>query len=1164
MFDDDFSDVGSLGTRRAPKQWVSVDTTPPPKIKRRHNKTLKKEIHAAAKKAVEEALAAKAGPSGKTEFDPHEVQELTKAAMLESCQRIKLRKEPRDPNVKCLCRESDEGNVEYKLKLKDPDTGNPYRIQQLITQMKYRLAEGSGECFYFLGVEDDGYPRGLTEEDLQSSICTLRIMANSLGAEALLVRSIPGAYGRSACLIRVRRQKLDQLSFVDLRVSVSGGVDSGKSSLVAVLTHGSDGQPHLDNGRGSARMSVLRHKHELESGRTTSISQQVLGYGAEGEILNYVGVSTLTPSEICGGSSRLLTFIDMGGHERCLKTALWGMTCLLPDYTLLCVCAVGGLGRMSREHLAVAVALEIPIAVVLTKCDLVDAARLETVLHEVRELLSVALPGLRPSLRYCQRKEDLEDLIPHIQTSSQAIQCARTLSHMRTCTSLGQRKGVRIPVFATSAVTGAGLQLLHDFLRRIEPASVAQPPTTQGGSTPRVTSECEDQAAFRDPSQLSNKVVMPEIDLQLEVPLDLLPSQVQDEADWVGDQEDVPVLFQVDQTYEMYGVGSVVCGTVVQGVIQAGHKLMLGPDDSGAFMHVIVKECQRLHTPVASVRAGQNVALSLSVVDGPDMSGSTGNMAGSWPPYAAYCSVALGAGGSLNSGKGRRSEGGSMKRGKGGQGRSLIRKEDGDRVDADKPTASNTAVPEDSEISTRVDVGEANSIATFERLSGLSDLSCYSFGEVKQGREDANKFDDNDDCFGAALGMMDGFDEPSSPNNWELGEGPSAADDSNCDISTSLSTGLGFYQAHRITPASISPIHTNMNAGEPSAAHDGSVLSGKEGLGDFNDEVGGKQDDWFLDCELATSPPLPSFLTLSTSPPNSRKGAVLLDEVLLSCTGPATMQFEAVVVLLGGRWPARGLVSGRWPPLEVPSLSHSFTEKPDARQSKVSTDVSMPLTNSGFLSHQSEQLCASRPHSHVDGGCVMEPGYRQSGSMVEERLDSSISSSRLRQASRSRGGGGHTVIVHCGSVRQAAQVLWMQELENPFHEGADSDVVSGELDSKKYCGIRATAAILHHGSSEVAGPSGGSTTTAWSSVNEGSSNSSGVDEMVAGEREGGRGRVGKNAVRKGVDVGSEDLRGCIVKLCLRFMQRPEWLREGSKLIIRDRADGHIAGAGFVG
>jgi GTPase len=52
-------------------------------------------------------------------------------------------------------------------------------------------------------------------------------------------------------------------------------MDSGKSTLVAVLTHGADGRPLLDNGRGSARMAVFRHKHEIESGRTSSISQQV-------------------------------------------------------------------------------------------------------------------------------------------------------------------------------------------------------------------------------------------------------------------------------------------------------------------------------------------------------------------------------------------------------------------------------------------------------------------------------------------------------------------------------------------------------------------------------------------------------------------------------------------------------------------------------------------------------------------------------------------------------------------------------------------------------------------------------------------------------------------------------------------------------------------------
>ncbi len=51
----------------------------------------------------------------------------------------------------------------------------------------------------------------------------------------------------------------------------------------------------------------------------------------------------------------------------CVHLHRYGMTALLPDYALLCCCAVRGLGRMSREHLAVAVALQIPTAVIITK-----------------------------------------------------------------------------------------------------------------------------------------------------------------------------------------------------------------------------------------------------------------------------------------------------------------------------------------------------------------------------------------------------------------------------------------------------------------------------------------------------------------------------------------------------------------------------------------------------------------------------------------------------------------------------------------------------------------------------------------------------------------------------------------------------------------------------
>jgi GTPase len=93
---------------------------------------------------------------------------------------------------------------------------------------------------------------------------------------------------------------------------------------VAVLTHGVDGEPLLDDGRGTARTAVFRHKHEIQSGHTSSISQSMLGYGGSGNVLNYQGVNSLTATEISAAAQKVLHFIDLCGHSRFLRTALYG------------------------------------------------------------------------------------------------------------------------------------------------------------------------------------------------------------------------------------------------------------------------------------------------------------------------------------------------------------------------------------------------------------------------------------------------------------------------------------------------------------------------------------------------------------------------------------------------------------------------------------------------------------------------------------------------------------------------------------------------------------------------------------------------------------------------------------------------------------------------
>lgn len=68
---------------------------------------------------------------------------------------------------------------------------------------------------------------------------------------------------------------------ISLRVAVVGNVDAGKSTLLGVLTHN-----ELDNGRGHARQKLFRHKHEAESGRTSSVGNEILGFDSGGAVVN--------------------------------------------------------------------------------------------------------------------------------------------------------------------------------------------------------------------------------------------------------------------------------------------------------------------------------------------------------------------------------------------------------------------------------------------------------------------------------------------------------------------------------------------------------------------------------------------------------------------------------------------------------------------------------------------------------------------------------------------------------------------------------------------------------------------------------------------------------------------------------------------------------------
>ncbi len=41
----------------------------------------------------------------------------------------------------------------------------------------------------------------------------------------------------------------------------------------------------LDDGRGKARVNLFRHKHEIETGRTSSVGMEIMGFDTMGKVI---------------------------------------------------------------------------------------------------------------------------------------------------------------------------------------------------------------------------------------------------------------------------------------------------------------------------------------------------------------------------------------------------------------------------------------------------------------------------------------------------------------------------------------------------------------------------------------------------------------------------------------------------------------------------------------------------------------------------------------------------------------------------------------------------------------------------------------------------------------------------------------------------------------
>lgn len=405
-----------------------------------------------------------------------------------------------------------------KLALVSP---NGEQYDSLVRQLRDRMEEGCGETIYVIGMGSDGGDWGLNEKDMEASVATVHSMCEQLDADLIPLRERKETAGMVQDFLI--RRRVGELDFLEVRVAVVGNVDAGKSTLLGVLTHG-----ELDNGRGFARQKLFRHKHEMESGRTSSVGNDILGFDQEGQVVNKPDShgGSLDWTKICEKSSKVITFIDLAGHEKYLKTTVFGMTGHLPDFCMLMVGSNAGIVGMTKEHLGLALALNVPVFVVVTKIDMCPANILQETLKLLQRLLKS--PGCRKIPVLVQNKDDV-------------IVTASNFSSERMC-----------PIFQISNVTGENMDLLKMFLNLLS-----------------------SRTSYRD---------------------------------------DQPAEFQIDDTYSVPGVGTVVSGTTLRGLIRLNDTMLLGPDPLGSFISIAVKSIHRKRMPVKEVRGGQTASFALKKI----------------------------------------------------------------------------------------------------------------------------------------------------------------------------------------------------------------------------------------------------------------------------------------------------------------------------------------------------------------------------------------------------------------------------------------------------------------------------------------------------------------------------------------------------------------------
>ncbi len=321
---------------------------------------------------------------------------------------------------------------------------------------------------------------------------------------------------------------------------IVGNVDAGKSTLIGTLTSGI-----LDDGRGSARKSVARHQHEIDTGQTSDISTKILRFA----------------------NGKTATLIDLCGHEKYFTTTASGISGMWPDYAIVVVSPSRGVLPMTKQHFKMLMSYNIPVIFVVTRVDMAMEESCKIVDKNIKDLCKTYKRTVEFMNSYWKyhsyvlgmnlcKKHDISknlneetikslnlkeneviDVEEYINFETSKMTC---ISEINQGLKMASGKQTYIPVIYVSNVNGYYLDVIKQAMMTIEPRDLWN----------------KDENANSIVKFFRNKLNLPSLGL---------------ENNHIGST------FYIDRAYTVKGIGLVITGINRGDNINVNEDLYLGP-----------------------------------------------------------------------------------------------------------------------------------------------------------------------------------------------------------------------------------------------------------------------------------------------------------------------------------------------------------------------------------------------------------------------------------------------------------------------------------------------------------------------------------------------------------------------------------------------------------